>query len=284
MINEFNKKQIENQNNKENKENSNIFDEKEISINTEKDKNKNNEINIMFVYENKQMEEKNHEKNYSESKQIFNKESNNLESDSDKNNNNISDEINFNRIRIIDENEFQLFLVNLTGIQRTIRIILLIICIILVLLLIILYFIYFINNILIKYKKVLILGLFLVILFFIIFILIVYLYRVLGKPKIKYNPLNNKLEIKTKLLFNFDDYEINDINEIKIKNKEKVCGINNYIYNYELIIFFKDNQKKKIFELYDGTHDGREVKMIQNYFFKFLITHQYKNNYKTNNN
>ena len=282
MINEFNKKQIESQINKENKENSNIFDEKEISINTEKDKT--NEINIMFVYENKQMEEKKHETNYSETKQNFNKESNNLENNNNKNNNNISDEINFNRIRIIDENEFQLFLVNLTGNQRKIRIILLIICIILVLLLIILYIIYFINNIIIKYKKVFILGLFLIILFFIFFILIVYLYRVLGKPKIKYNPSNNKLEIKTKLLFNFDDYEINDINEIKIKNKEKVCGINNYIYNYELIIYFKDNQKKKIFELYDGTHDGREVKMIQNYFFKFLITHQYKNNDKTNNN
>ena len=282
MINEFNKKQIKSQINKENKENSNIFDEKEISINTEKDET--NEINIMFVYENKQMEEKKHETNYSETKQNFNKESNNLENNNNKNNNNISEEINFNRIRIIDENEFQLFLVNLTGNQRKIRIILLIICIILVLLLIILYIIYFINNIIIKYKKVLILGLFLIILFFIFFILIVYLYRVLGKPKIKYNPSNNKLEIKTKLLFNFDDYEINDINEIKIKNKEKVCGINNYIYNYELIIFFKDNQKKKIFELYDGTHDGREVKMIQNYFFKFLITHQYKNNDKTNNN
>jgi len=282
MINEFNKKQIESQINKENKENSNIFDEKEISINTEKDET--NEINIMFVYENKQMEEKKHETNYSETKQNFNKESNNLENNNNKNNNNISEEINFNRIRIIDENEFQLFLVNLTGNQRKIRIILLIICIILVLLLIILYIIYFINNIIIKYKKVLILGLFLIILFFIFFILIVYLYRVLGKPKIKYNPSNNKLEIKAKLLFNFDDYEINDINEIKIKNREKVCGINNYIYNYELIIFFKDNQKKKIFELYDGTHDGREVKMIQNYFFKFLITHQYKNNDKTNNN
>ena len=280
MINEFNKNQIESPINKENKENSNIFDEKEISINTEKEET--NEINIMFVYENKQMEEKKHEINYSETKQNFNKESNNL--GNNKNNNNISEEINFNRIRIIDENEFQLFLVNLTGNQRKIRIILLIICIILVLLLIILYIIYFINNIIIKYKKVLILGLFLIILFFIFFILIVYLYRVLGKPKIKYNPSNNKLEIKTKLLFNFDDYEINDINEIKIKNKEKVCGINNYIYNYELIIYFKDNQKKKIFELYDGTHDGREVKMIQNYFFKFLITHQYKNNDKTNNN
>jgi hypothetical protein len=230
------------------------------------------------------MEEKKHEINYSETKQNLNKESNILGNNNNKNNNNISDEINFNRIRIIDENEFQLFLVNLTGNQRKVRIILLIICIILVLLLIILYIIYFINNIIIKYKKVLILGLFLIILFFIFFILIVYLYRVLGKPKIKYNPSNNKLEIKTKLLFNFDDYEINDINEIKIKNKEKVCGINNYIYNYELIIFFKDNQKKKIFELYDGTHDGREVKMIQNYFFKFLITHQYKNNDKTNNN
>ena len=275
MFNETNFKQKKNLIKEENNENSNIFYEK-----TEKNKLDNNEINIMFVYENKQKEKKISNKlNNLETKKILTEESNNLKNNNNNNNNNnIFEETNFNRIRIINENEFQLFLVNLNGNQRKIRIIFLIICFILIILLTILYIIYFINNIIIKYKKVLLLGLFLIILFLIFCILILYLYKVLAKPKIKYNPSNNKLEIKTKLFCNFDDYDINDINEIRIKNKEKVCGINNYIYNYELVIFFKDNHKKKIFELFDGTNEGNEVKFIQNYFFKFIITHQYKNN------
>ena len=274
MFNETNFKQKKNLIKEENNENSNIFYEK-----TEKNKLDNNEINIMFVYENKQKEKKISNKlNNLGTKKILTEESNNLKNNNNNNNNNIFEETNFNRIRIINENEFQLFLVNLNGNQRKIRIIFLIICFILIILLTILYIIYFINNIIIKYKKVLLLGLFLIILFLIFCILILYLYKVLAKPKIKYNPSNNKLEIKTKLFCNFDDYDINDINEIRIINKEKVCGINNYIYNYELVIFFKDNHKKKIFELFDGTNEGNEVKLIQNYFFKFLITHQYKNN------
>ena len=268
MFNETNFKQKKNLIKEENNENSNIFYEK-----TEKNKLDNNEINIMFVYENKQKEKKISNKlNNLGTKKILTEESNNLKNNNNNNNNNIFEETNFNRIRIINENEFQLFLVNLNGNQRKIRIIFLIICFILIILLTILYIIYFINNIIIKYKKVLLLGLFLIILFLIFCILILYLYKVLAKPKIKYNPSNNKLEIKTKLFCNFDDYDINDINEIRIINKEKVCGINNYIYNYELVIFFKDNHKKKIFELFDGTNEGNEVKIIQNYFFKFIIT------------
>jgi len=176
---------------------------------------------------------------------------------------------NPDRIKIITENSFEIYLINKELYKFYYILLFTFLIISIIVFLLYLYISYLIVVIYFSLKYLLYNTLAFIIIILLIILIIFLIFRLISIPVFSYIKLTNSIHIYTKKLYNLDIINVDDIQNFSYKKIKKGCS-KNFFHYVKFYILLKNNKRFNIFEFYDKNENFIDADLVNNYLNNYL--------------